>query len=70
LQFGGLLTGAFIIEVVFAWHGIGELAVQAFAKRDFPMIQGVTIVVATTYVLVNLAVDVICALLDPRVDYR
>ncbi|HEU0115514.1 MAG TPA: ABC transporter permease, partial [Thermomicrobiales bacterium] len=70
LQFGGLLTGAFIIEVVFAWHGIGELAVQAFAKRDFPMIQGVTIVVATTYVLVNLAVDVICALLDPRVSYR
>jgi peptide/nickel transport system permease protein len=70
LQFGGLLTGAFIIEVVFAWHGIGELAVQAFAKRDFPMIQGVTIVVATTYVLVNLVVDVICALLDPRVSYR
>ncbi|HEX5499033.1 MAG TPA: ABC transporter permease, partial [Thermomicrobiales bacterium] len=70
LQFGGLLTGAFIIEVVFAWHGIGELAVQAFAKRDFPMIQGVTIVVATTYVLVNLAVDVICAVLDPRVSYR
>lgn len=69
LQFGGLLTGAFIIESVFAWHGIGELAVQAFAKRDFPMIQGITLVVATTYVLVNLAVDLIYAALDPRITY-
>ena len=69
LQFGGLLTGAFIIEAVFAWHGIGELAVQAFAKRDFPMIQGITLVVATTYVLVNLVVDVIYAALDPRITY-
>jgi peptide/nickel transport system permease protein len=69
LQFGGLLTGAFIIEAVFAWHGIGELAVQAFAKRDFPMIQGITLVVAITYVLVNLVVDVIYAALDPRITY-
>jgi peptide/nickel transport system permease protein len=69
LQFGGLLTGAFIIEAVFAWHGIGELAVQAFAKRDFPMIQGITLVVATTYVLVNLVVDVVYAALDPRITY-
>jgi peptide/nickel transport system permease protein/oligopeptide transport system permease protein len=69
LQFGGLLTGAFIIEAVFAWHGIGELAVQAFAKRDFPMIQGITLVVATTYVLVNLLVDIIYAALDPRITY-
>lgn len=69
LQFGGLLTGAFIIEAVFAWHGIGELAVQAFAKRDFPMIQGITLVVAITYVLVNLVVDVFYAALDPRITY-
>lgn len=69
LQFGGLLTGAFIIEAVFAWHGIGELAVQAFAKRDFPMIQGITLVVATTYVLVNLAVDLIYGFLDPKINY-
>jgi peptide/nickel transport system permease protein len=67
LQFGELLTGAFIIEAVFAWHGIGELAVQAFAKRDFPMIQGITLVVATTYVLVNLVVDVVYAAHDPRI---
>jgi ABC-type dipeptide/oligopeptide/nickel transport system permease component len=67
LQFGGLLSGAFIIEAVFAWHGIGELGVNAFAKRDFPLIQGIVLVVATSYVLVNLAVDLIYAFLDPRI---
>lgn len=68
LQFGGLLSGAFIIEAVFAWHGIGELGVQAFAKRDFPLIQGIVLVVASSYVLVNLLVDVLYAVLDPRVN--
>jgi peptide/nickel transport system permease protein len=67
LQFGGLLSGAFIIEAVFAWHGIGELGVKAFAKRDFPLIQGIVLVVATSYVIVNLAVDLIYAVLDPRI---
>lgn len=69
LQFGGLLSGAFIIEAVFAWHGIGELAVQAFAKRDFPLIQGIVLVIATTYVLVNLLVDLLYAVLDPRIEF-
>jgi ABC-type dipeptide/oligopeptide/nickel transport system permease component len=68
LQFGGLLSGAFIIEAVFAWHGIGELGVQAFAKRDFPLTQGIVLVVATSYVVVNLVVDVLYAVLDPRVS--
>jgi len=67
LQLGYQLSGAFIIEAVFAWHGIGELGVKAFAKRDFPLIQGIVLVVATTYVLVNLAVDLLYRLLDPRV---
>jgi peptide/nickel transport system permease protein len=70
LQFGGLLSGAFIIEAVFAWHGIGELGVKAYAKRDFPLIQGITLVVATTYVLVNLAVDILYAILDPRIKLK
>lgn len=70
LQFGGLLSGAFIIEAVFAWHGIGELGVKAFAKRDFPLIQGIILVVATTYVLVNLAVDLIYAVIDPRITLK
>lgn len=69
LQFGALLSGAFVIEVVFAWHGIGELAVIALQRRDFPLIQGVILVVATTYVLVNLLVDVLYAVVDPRITY-
>jgi peptide/nickel transport system permease protein len=70
LQFGGLLSGAFIVEVVFAWHGVGELAVTALKQRDFPLIQGIVLVVATTYVLVNLVVDLIYAVLDPRIAYK
>ncbi len=69
LQVGGLLGGAFIIETVFAWHGIGELAVKAITQRDFPVIQGVIVVVAITYVLVNIAVDIAYRWLDPRIRY-
>ncbi|HMN29832.1 MAG TPA: ABC transporter permease, partial [Caldilineaceae bacterium] len=70
LQIGGLLGGAFIIESVFAWQGVGQLAVQAITQRDFPMIQGVIAVVATTYVLVNLFVDIAYAWVDPRITYE
>lgn len=70
LQVGGLLGGAFIIETVFAWHGIGELAVQAITQRDFPLIQGIITVVAITYVLVNLVVDLTYRWLDPRISYE
>ncbi|MBX3014150.1 MAG: ABC transporter permease [Caldilineaceae bacterium] len=70
LQVGGLLGGAFIIEAVFAWHGVGELAVQAISQRDFPLIQGVIVVVATTYVLVNVLIDISYRLLDPRIEYE
>jgi len=70
LQFGGLLSGAFIVEVVFAWHGIGELAIISLQHRDFPLIQGIVLVVATTYVLVNLAVDVLYAVIDRRIVYN
>jgi ABC-type dipeptide/oligopeptide/nickel transport system permease component len=69
LQFGGLLSGAFIVEVIFAWHGIGELAIIALQHRDFPLIQGIVLVVATTYVLVNLGVDLVYAVLDRRIVY-
>lgn len=70
LQVGGLLGGAFIIETVFAWRGIGELAVNAISQRDFPVVQGVIVVVAITYVLVNLAVDLTYRFLDPRISYE
>jgi ABC-type dipeptide/oligopeptide/nickel transport system permease component len=70
LQVGGLLGGAFIIENVFAWQGVGQLAVQAITQRDFPLIQGIIAVVATTYVLVNLLVDIAYRLVDPRISYE
>ena len=66
LQFGFMLSGAFIVEVVFAWHGVGELAVIAIQTRDFPLIQGVVVTVAVTYVVINLTVDLLAGWLDPR----
>ena len=67
LQFGFMLSGAFIVEVVFAWHGVGELAVIAIQTRDFPLVQGVVVSVAVTYVVINAAVDLVSGWLDPRV---
>lgn len=67
LQIGGLLGGAFIIEVVFGWPGIGELAVKAIAWRDFVILQAIILVSAITYVLVNLVVDLLYIWADPRV---
>lgn len=69
LQVGGLLSGAFIIESVFGFAGIGQLTVQALQERDFPVIQAVTLMVATIYVLVNLTVDVLYSVVDPRIRY-
>jgi ABC-type dipeptide/oligopeptide/nickel transport system permease component len=69
LQIGGLIGGAFIIEVVFAWHGIGELAVKAISWRDFTITQGVILISAGTYVLVNLVVDILYKFIDPRVSF-
>jgi ABC-type dipeptide/oligopeptide/nickel transport system permease component len=70
LQFGNLLAGAFIVEVVFSYHGVGELAVIAINQRDFPLIQGILLIVASTYVLVNTGIDLVYGLLDPRVTYE
>ena len=70
LQFGSLLSGAFIIEFLFARPGIGMLAVNALKQRDFPVIQGVVLFAASAYVLVNLIVDIINAMVDPRIEYK
>jgi peptide/nickel transport system permease protein len=64
-----LLSGAAIVESVFAWPGIGRLAVQAAADRDYPMIMGVTIVVSTLVIGINIVVDMLYALLDPRIRH-
>lgn len=69
LQVGNLLGGAFITETVFAFHGLGQLGVQAIATRDFPMVQGVTLVIASTYLLVNVAVDVLYGVINPRIKF-
>lgn len=67
LQFGGLLGGAVITETVFGWPGIGRLAINAVHQRDFPIVQAVTVVVAVSFSLINLVVDMLYALLNPRV---
>ena len=67
LQLGGLLAGAVITEVVFAWPGIGSLLIEAIQQRDYPLIQGVVLVIAISYVLINRGTDLVVGLLDPRV---
>jgi ABC-type dipeptide/oligopeptide/nickel transport system permease component len=69
LLIGGLLSGAFIIEAVFAYPGIGALAVNALQTRDFPMIQGIVLFVAVIYVGVNVLTDLLYGWLDPRITY-
>lgn len=69
LEFAGLLGGAVIVEQVFNWPGIGTLAIQAISSRDFPMIQGTTLFIGAIYVLVVILIDVLYAILDPRIDY-
>ena len=67
VQFGFLIGGTVLIETIFAWPGIGQLTLQAFQYRDFPLIQGIVLVYAVTVILSNLAVDVAYAFLNPRV---
>jgi peptide/nickel transport system permease protein len=69
LQIGGLLSGAFIIESVFAYPGVGQLAVTALQARDFPVIQGIVLMVAAIYVCVNLLADLVYGFLDPRIQF-
>ncbi|MCL2882966.1 MAG: ABC transporter permease [Coriobacteriia bacterium] len=69
LQFGSLLGGALLTETVFSWPGIGKYTVDCVLKSDFPVIQGVVLLIATIFVIVNLVVDIIYAFLDPRIKY-
>jgi ABC-type dipeptide/oligopeptide/nickel transport system permease component len=70
VQAGYLLGGAVLTETVFAWHGVGTLVIQGILARDVPLVQGAVLVIALTFVLVNLAVDVLYAYLDPRIRYE
>ncbi len=70
LQLGTLLSGAVLTETVFAWPGVGRLLVDAVLARDYPIIQGTTLLIAATFVALNLAVDLLYGLLDPRIRYE
>jgi peptide/nickel transport system permease protein len=69
LEFGILLGGAVITETIFAWPGVGRLAVDAIGSRDYPLVQAIVAVMATIFVLINLAVDLVYTWLDPRIVY-
>lgn len=69
LSFGALLSGAILTETVFSWPGIGRWVYDAISARDYPVIQGGVIFVATMFVLVNLLVDFSYAFIDPRIQY-
>lgn len=70
LQFGSLLTGAVVTETIFSWPGIGRLLVQSIQRRDYPLVQGCVLFIATVYTVVNAAVDVLAVRLDPRAAAR
>ena len=67
LQFGSLLAGTIVTETIFSWPGIGRLAVQAISARDYPLLQGCILIIALSYVAVNLLTDLVYAVVDRRV---
>ncbi|MCB5184707.1 ABC transporter permease [Methylobacillus gramineus] len=69
LQLGGLLAGAVITETVFSWEGVGRLLVESIEKRDYPVTQACVLVIALTYVMVNLMTDLLYSRLDPRIRF-
>lgn len=70
LQFGALLAGSIITETIFAWPGLGRLTIQAIQTRDYPLVQGCILCISLGYILVNLATDMLYALIDPRIRYE
>jgi len=69
VQVGFLLGGAILTETVFSWPGLGSMMVRAIQARDYPLVQGGVLLIATTFVLVNLVVDLLYAVFDPRIRY-
>ena len=70
LQFGAVLTGAVITETIFSWPGIGRLLIQSIGFRDYPLVQGCILLIAVTYVAMNLVTDLLYGLVDPRIRYE
>ena len=69
LQFGAVMTGAVITETIFAWPGVGRLLIQSISFRDYPVVQGCILLIAVTYVAMNLLTDLVYGVLDPRIRY-
>ena len=69
IGFAGLIGGAVVTESVFAIPGVGRLVVDAILRRDYPVIQGVVLMFSFTYVIVNLTVDLLYTVFDPRIRY-
>ena len=67
LQMGALLSGTLITEIIFSWPGIGRLLITAIGARDYPVVEGCVLTFAMTYVIVNMATDLVYAMVDPRV---
>jgi ABC-type dipeptide/oligopeptide/nickel transport system permease component len=70
LEFVFLLGGAVVTETVFAWPGVGRLMMKAVINRDFPIIQGVVIILSVMYITANLIVDILYAWLNPKIRYQ
>ena len=66
-EVGGLLGGAVVTESIFSWPGVGRLMMNSISKRDYPMIQGITLMLCISYLLVNLLIDIVYAWVDPRI---
>jgi peptide/nickel transport system permease protein len=67
LQFGYILGGAVVIETVFTWPGVGLFTIQAITNRDYPVVQAAVLILSSAVVLINLLVDLLYGLLDPRI---
>ena len=70
LQFSAVISGAVVVETVFSWPGVGRLTVEAVMGLDFPIVQGVTLMVAVIVLTVNLLVDILYAYIDPQIRYQ
>ncbi len=69
LEFGSLMAGAVITETVFTWPGIGRLLVQSILARDYPVVQGAVLMIALSFIIINILVDLVYAMIDPRIRF-
>ncbi|GAC1436692.1 MAG: hypothetical protein NVSMB54_37370 [Ktedonobacteraceae bacterium] len=70
MQVGAILAGAFVVESIFLWPGIGQLAVLSIQAKDYPLVEGVVLLSALSYMATNLLVDICYVILDPRIRFE